>query len=143
MTFARTLAILQFGLAAISVVLHGLRPITLTGMIVGGAGIIVWALGAHALGAGNLNMQPDTLSNSPLVTRFPYSHIRHPMYTGLALLTMGLLISHPTYPAAVVWGALLVVLNGKATVEERTLEAEFKEYHAYRKQTRRFIPFVW
>jgi protein-S-isoprenylcysteine O-methyltransferase Ste14 len=109
----------------------------------GAGGMLIWFFGAKALGARNLNMEPDSVSSSALVTRFPYNLIRHPMYTGLAMLTLGFLLSRPSWPLAVVWGSLLLVLNAKATVEESTLENEFPEYAAYRRGTTRFLPFLW
>jgi protein-S-isoprenylcysteine O-methyltransferase Ste14 len=77
-----------------------------------------------------------------LVTAGPYHHVRHPIYLGLSMLTMGEALAFASWPA------LLVALAGivptfvwRAFAEEKLLTATFGERYAlYRRQTKMIIP---
>jgi protein-S-isoprenylcysteine O-methyltransferase Ste14 len=64
----------------------------------------------------------------------PYRFVRHPLYTGSAIMGAGFMIAARSVPAALVVGIYLVVaLVSAARAEEATLDARFAgEYSAYR-----------
>ena len=79
-----------------------------------------------------------------LVTTGPYRLVRHPIYLGFALLTMGQAIAFGSWPA------LMIVLCGiiptfawRARAEEKLLSRTFGErYAVYRQRTKLIIPYL-
>jgi protein-S-isoprenylcysteine O-methyltransferase Ste14 len=79
-----------------------------------------------------------------LVTTGPYRLIRHPMYASLLLLTWGSFFKQPSIFGVMVSSAASVLLVLTARVEERENVKTFgKEYRAYMKTSRMFIPYLW
>ncbi len=78
----------------------------------------------------------------PLVVAGPYRRVRHPLYSGVDGLTLGiaLLVDHPwAYLGAVALGLWFAVVL--APFEERELVALFgAPYTAYMRSVRRFLP---
>jgi protein-S-isoprenylcysteine O-methyltransferase Ste14 len=80
-----------------------------------------------------------------LVTDGPYRLVRHPSYTGLLLIFLGLGI-HSNHMVGILALSLPVFLaiRYRIRIEEKALEAFFGiEYTEYRKRTRKLIPFVY
>jgi protein-S-isoprenylcysteine O-methyltransferase Ste14 len=76
-----------------------------------------------------------------LVTRGLYAWVRHPQYSGLFLITIGLLIQWPTIITALTWPILIVMYVRLARREEAEMEQQFGDaYRAYRERVPRFIP---
>jgi protein-S-isoprenylcysteine O-methyltransferase Ste14 len=77
-----------------------------------------------------------------LVTTGPYRWVRHPLYGGEAITTIGLVIAaaNPFSVAAFAIGMTLQVWRAK--VEEQALTSVFPEYKNYAEQTPMLIPFV-
>ena len=134
---------LQFCLAGalvLTVRLENPGMISSVTALAGGA-LSVWSVAVMRL--RRLSVMPDVRSGSQLVTAPPYNRIRHPMYTGLALFTLGCSLSPASWPKLVAWLSLLIVLQLKSQWEETSLLAAFPEYAEYQKRTRRFIPFIY
>jgi protein-S-isoprenylcysteine O-methyltransferase Ste14 len=84
-------------------------------------------------------------TDQTLVDTGPYARLRHPSYTGLLVLYLGLGICLDSYlsVAAAVLMPLAAIVN-RIDHEERTLRREFGEaYRAYSTRTARLIPGVW
>ena len=78
-----------------------------------------------------------------LVTGGIYRYIRHPQYTGLMLLSLGMILDWATLPTLILLPVMAVVYYRLARREENDMIAEFgDEYRAYMLRTRRFIPYV-
>lgn len=76
-----------------------------------------------------------------LVTEGIYAHMRHPQYSGLFLITLGLLVQWPTFITLLLWPFLIFAYHRLAMKEEREVEADFpSEYASYRKQVPAFVP---
>jgi len=79
-----------------------------------------------------------------VVDKGPYRLVRHPSYTGVLIMFIGLGLAVQS------WGALLVLLilfglayGYRIRVEERTLALELgQDYVSYAKRTKRLIPFL-
>jgi len=80
-------------------------------------------------------------TNDGLVTTGVYSYIRHPQYSGLFLVTIGMLIQWPTIITLIMWPILMYAHYRLAMREEREVEEKFgTEYEAYRETVPTFIP---
>lgn len=78
-----------------------------------------------------------------LVTTGIYRYIRHPQYTGLLLLSLGMLLEWATLPMLILFPVIITLYVRLAKREERDMLAEFgEEYEAYRRRTKMFIPFI-
>ena len=78
-----------------------------------------------------------------LVKTGVYKYIRHPQYTGLLLLSFGMLIEWVTLPLLILYPIILVMYVRLAKREEKDMLNQFgDEYRRYMKQTKRFIPFL-
>ena len=79
-----------------------------------------------------------------LVTAGPYRFIRHPMYTSLHCLAMGIFLKHITLLSGLLMTVAILALYTTAIFEERENLRNFgEEYDAYMHHTRRFIPYVY
>ncbi len=103
-----------------------------------GAALGVWVLAWNR--PGNFNIRPEPKAQARLVLEGPYRRMRHPMYSALLLLMAGVLAASPDAPRVLAWLALLLVLHGKAALEERLLLQRWPQYADYRARTWRFIP---
>jgi protein-S-isoprenylcysteine O-methyltransferase Ste14 len=75
----------------------------------------------------------------------PYRFVRHPSYTGLLLVALGIGLALANWASVVVAlaGALIGLLY-RVRVEERALsEALGQPYVDYLRRTKRFIPFIY
>lgn len=113
-----------------------------------GAGILVAIAGAILLVGGMVGLRhsltpfPRPLARARLQVGGAYGFVRHPIYGGLILISLGWsLVSSPL--TLVPTAALLLVLEPKSRLEESMLEQRFAEYDAYRHRVRwRFVPGV-
>lgn len=72
-----------------------------------------------------------------------YKYIRHPQYTGLLLLSLGMLIEWATITMLLLYPIMIFMYVRLAKKEEEDMINEFgDEYREYIKVTKRFIPFI-
>jgi protein-S-isoprenylcysteine O-methyltransferase Ste14 len=90
-----------------------------------------------------LRITPEPARDARLITSGPYRFIRHPMYSAVLLMTLAVVLSRPTPARLVVWAILFGTLLLKLAHEETLLGRRFPEYAAYRKRTKRLVPFVY
>jgi protein-S-isoprenylcysteine O-methyltransferase Ste14 len=73
-----------------------------------------------------------------------YSVVRHPMYTGTALLLVGMPLWLESYAAAVLASVPIGLLAMRILIEERFLRRELQGYEAYTERVLyRLIPWLW
>lgn len=74
----------------------------------------------------------------------PYRFIRHPSYTGLLLILLGLGLSLTNWLSLLfIMGGALLGLSYRIRVEERVLKEHLgQRYQEYMQRTKRLIPFV-
>jgi protein-S-isoprenylcysteine O-methyltransferase Ste14 len=76
-----------------------------------------------------------------LTTRSVYGSMRHPQYSGLFLITTGMLIQWPTLSTVLMWPVLMVAYYRLARREEAVLVARFGDaYRQYMAHVPAFIP---
>jgi|SRR6056297_675236 len=72
-----------------------------------------------------------------------YSLIRHPQYTGLLLISVGMLCDWATLPTLIIFPLIVWMYIRLAKREEADMVNEFgEEYRMYMRKTKRFIPFL-
>lgn len=78
-----------------------------------------------------------------LVKKGVYRYIRHPQYTGLLLLSFGMMVEWATLPMLILYPIMISMYVRLAKKEEKDMILEFgNEYREYMKETKRFIPFI-
>lgn len=104
------------------------------------------AIGLSALTAmrkSRFQIIPDVSREASLVTNGPYKYIRHPMYSAILLVCLGLLLTDISVVRLLIYGGLFGVLLAKMLYEERLLGDRFKEYRNYIKFSKRIVPFIY
>ena len=106
-----------------------------------GLAIALWA--RAALG-GNWSGTIAFKQDHELIRRGPYAWVRHPIYTGLLLMTLGTAVESTRLAGFLFLGVLFVVLVLKARAEEQLMLHHFPDAYAdYRRQVKALIPGVW
>ena len=113
-----------------------LSALSLTSLFLG---FVILALSALALGK-SLTAHPIPGKNAVLVTDGLYKFVKHPIYSGVILAAFGLTITGGFFPHAIFFVALVLLLNYKASFEEKLLASTYAGYAEYAKKTGRFIP---
>lgn len=91
-----------------------------------------------------IQITADVAPDSNLVTDGPYEFIRHPMYTAVLLIGVGLLLNNFSSLRLFAFILLLIDFVLKADYEETLLGKFFnKGYADYKKKTKKFIPFLY
>ena len=116
---------------------------SIPGMAIFMIGLLIglWALVHNRL--GNFNIRPDIKHGCVMVNSGPYRFVRHPMYTSVLFMMLGVLIAAPTLLEMIFFIALFLVLSAKALREERLWCDHHQGYTAYKNGTKMFIPKLW
>lgn len=109
--------------------------------IVSGIILGIWALAV--MRRSRFRILPEPYADAILVTRGPYRYIRHPMYSALILLSMGLLLIHLNSIRLLMAGLLFLVLHLKISREEHLLRRKFSSYSEYCRTTKRLFPLIY
>ena len=104
---------------------------------VAGFGLIGWAV--ISFGAG-VTPSPVPSKRATLVSSGPFRWIRHPMYTAVMAIGVGIALRTASWPAIALFGALVMFFNVKARWEERRLAEAYEGYASYQKGAGRFLP---
>lgn len=137
------------------VVLYALNPRWLTLFAVSlplwsrwlGAGVAVVSLPLlvwvhHALGrqwSANLELRKE----HTLITNGPYCSVRHPMYTALLGLSLGIALVSASWPIILLAVATLLLLVARIGKEQTMMIERFgDEYREYMRRTGRLLPRV-
>lgn len=102
-------------------------------------GFGVMALASLRLGAA-LTPTPVPSGRGTLTTTGLYRHVRHPIYTGVLLIVVGLTVRSGSWISMAVGVATVVFFDRKANWEEARLAETFNDYQAYASRTPRFVP---
>lgn len=73
-----------------------------------------------------------------------YARVRHPIYGGLVLGSLGLALWRGSLGGLLLAALLLVFFDRKSRYEERRLETRFPTYADYRRQVgKRLLPWIY
>jgi len=116
-----------------------LRVLGLGLIVVGG---VLGTGGVLALGS-SLTVFPKPIEGGTLVTTGVYGVVRHPIYTGLILGTLGLGLFRSSLLGIGLAVVLFVFFDLKSRREEKWLIEAYPEYSEYRGRVRKLIPGVY
>lgn len=105
-------------------------------------GLAIGALSAIMLGR-SLTPTPVPVQHGQLTTAGLYRFVRHPIYTGVLLIVIGLTIRSGSVLTLALAAVTIGFFNHKARWEERRLAERYPEYEAYAEATPRFVPQPW
>lgn len=131
-----TLSPFAFPLLAGAVAGSG-RQVAADLLLVAGTGWSVWSL--RHLGR-NLSVIAQARGVSE---RGPYRLVRHPLYLGEIVSSLGLALAAGTAPALALWVALVGMQAFRAIREERVLLDALPGYREYRSRTAALLPGVF
>ena len=103
------------------------------------AGLVVLVAAALQLGR-SLTATPVPNDRGELTTRGLYGVVRHPIYSGLLLVVVGLVVRSASWITATIGVATIAFFHVKARWEEQRLAERFAGYPAYAATTPRFVP---
>jgi protein-S-isoprenylcysteine O-methyltransferase Ste14 len=110
--------------------------------LIGGFALLTWSMAVNRFFEGTVRLQTDR--DQTVVTDGPYEYVRHPGYTAVIMLLIGVALATGS------WAALLAGLIGVVTFIVRTkweddaLQAELAGYREFAQLTRyRLVPGVW
>jgi protein-S-isoprenylcysteine O-methyltransferase Ste14 len=102
------------------------------------AGVIL--LVSFAALGNSLTASPLPKQRGQLITTGLYSYVRHPIYSGLLLLSLGVVLDAGWWPQLVIALMLFLLLRIKAQFEESLLRKAYPKYAAYALKTPMFFP---
>jgi protein-S-isoprenylcysteine O-methyltransferase len=103
--------------------------------------IVLWA--RTTLG-GNWSAFVVFKENHDLIERGPYRYMRHPMYSGILIMVLGLAIFYGILGIFALFAIYFVGVFFKASREEMLMTKHFpKAYPDYKKRVKMLIPYVF
>lgn len=104
----------------------------------GGLGILLSAYSIRR----SLTAMPLPKEHGQLATNGLYKYVRHPMYSSVLLLSLGIALLSGQWLKYSLVAALAVLFYYKSVYEERYLAQKYTGYMAYAKKTARFVPLI-
>lgn len=83
---------------------------------------------------------PTPNQQADLITSGLYQRIRHPIYTGVLLVALGVTVWHGHIVTLIASLLLLGLLTYKSMYEEELLREQYPNYAVYMQTTGRFLP---
>ncbi|MGF1616451.1 MAG: 2-amino-4-hydroxy-6-hydroxymethyldihydropteridine diphosphokinase [Acidimicrobiia bacterium] len=137
--------LVAFALIGVAIVGQGTLPESITPwrasgaiLAVAGLGLMLWS--ARSLGR-NLTALPEPVTGGELVTSGPYRWVRHPMYTAVLFLFLGVAFLFDSIAGMVLSALLIAFFSFKSRYEERQLRISYPGYGSYLERVPgRFLP---
>lgn len=101
-------------------------------------GIILSAISIRT----SLTALPLPKENARLGTNGLYRYVRHPMYTSVIILALGIALLSGSVLKYGLVVSLVLLFYYKSVYEERYLRLKYPEYQSYASRTPRLIPFI-
>ena len=113
------------------------RQLAADSLVLAGVAWSVWSI--HSLGT-NLSVLAQARD---VADRGPYRWVRHPLYAGEIVSTLGLTIASWSPTAISLWLALCAMQGYRAMREEQVLLRALPGYRAYRARTAALLPGIF
>ena len=120
----------------------GANAIQLAGAALTALGFLLAIAGLVALGSA-LTPFPRPLASGRLRQSGAYAWVRHPIYGGLVLASLGWSLAWMSLPGLLCSGGVALFFDRKGAFEERLLRARFPEYAGYAQRVRKLLPRIY
>jgi protein-S-isoprenylcysteine O-methyltransferase Ste14 len=110
--------------------------------ILGLGGLILIIKGLIDLGK-NLTPLPYPIENGELVQTGIYRIVRHPLYSGLILATLGWTLFQMSISHLIASAILIIFFEIKANREEAWLTKKYPDYSEYSQRVKKLIPGIY
>lgn len=117
------------------------HSVVLAGRFIEVAGAIILIISFYDL-RKSLTALPLPKENGVLQIHGLYNYVRHPMYVGVLVLSLGIAVSSGSVVKYLLILALYILFSFKARYEEKLLLAKYSGYKAYMQKTHRFLPTI-
>ncbi len=114
----------------------------LAGTIIVALGLLLVIIASLRLGS-SLTPTPVPSDRGSLTTTGLYHFVRHPIYTGVLMIVVGLVLPSGSAATLIVGLVTIGFFNAKAMWEEQRLAERYPEYPEYVQTTPRFLPNPW
>jgi protein-S-isoprenylcysteine O-methyltransferase Ste14 len=114
-------------------------PLALAGTVLCAIGLLIM-LAAFLSIRGVIQIAPEPKADGRLITGGIYGWLRHPIYTAIIVLVLGLFLRKPTIAIGIAAVVVVVFLMVKARFEQVLLRARYPEYADYQRRTWGIIP---
>ncbi|MBW2965374.1 isoprenylcysteine carboxylmethyltransferase family protein [Candidatus Woesearchaeota archaeon] len=123
---------------------HVTRGYFFTGMVLFAVGFMLRISAQMTLG-DHFSLLVHVRKDHRLVEKGVYNYIRHPMYTGLFMIFIGLCLAVHSIWATIAVIVLFIPLGlYRVRIEEAALKRKLgQQYTEYMKRTKRFVPFIF
>jgi protein-S-isoprenylcysteine O-methyltransferase Ste14 len=105
-------------------------------------GLILFIQSHRALGR-NWSFEVVIQEKHELIEKGPYAYIRHPLYSGVLLMFMGMALYCGRTACIILFVSCFLGSYFKSQMEERLLAKTFPAYSEYKRRTKALIPFIW
>jgi protein-S-isoprenylcysteine O-methyltransferase Ste14 len=113
-----------------------------TGAAVAALGIVLALAGLAALGSA-LTPFPRPLAHAQLRQSGVYGWVRHPIYGGLIVASLGWSLCWLSAPGLLFSAVVLLFFDRKSAFEEQLLRSRFPEYPDYARRVRKLLPWIY
>ena len=118
------------------------NAVQLAGAALTALGILMAAAGLASLG-GALTPFPRPLATARLRQSGVYAWVRHPIYGGVILASLGWSMAWLSLPGILFSVPVALFFDRKSAFEERMLGARFPEYAGYARRVRKLLPWIY
>jgi protein-S-isoprenylcysteine O-methyltransferase Ste14 len=109
------------------------------GNILCAAGLLLLFAAITRLGRA-IQIDPSPRTDATLVTAGIYKWLRHPIYTAIVVMVIGLFLRRATLQVAVMSAIVIAFLALKARFEEQLLTARYPDYAEYKRKSWGLVP---
>jgi protein-S-isoprenylcysteine O-methyltransferase Ste14 len=106
-------------------------------------GMLLVGWGIVGLGKYSYSPFPSPKKTNILIRHGAYKYIRHPIYSGLIIISLSFLLSKFIFIPTIVFFLFVILTNIKADLEENLMIDKYPEYKEYRKLVQKYVPYFY